>query len=91
MLRDAFGSFMKPDYIPNTLAAKGNAMGYVTKNAKAFLQDEVAANLDAVRHSRFVDWAAYQRAVGWLDGVERALEAIEQAEREAGRDKEDFD
>jgi hypothetical protein len=65
-------------------------MGYLTKNAKAILADEYSANVDAVRHARFADWSAYQRTVGWLDGVEAALAAMEQAERQAGRDGEGF-
>jgi hypothetical protein len=61
-------------------------MGYLAEGTRREIEEEYRANLEAVRHARMSDWAAYQKIVGWLDGVEAVLAALERAERAAGYD-----
>ena len=56
-------------------------MAYILNGVKDALADEYEAALESLRHGRTDDWANYMRTVGFLDGLDRALSAIEEVER----------
>ena len=65
-------------------------MGYLTERARKILADQILDHQEATRHSRVADWSSYRYTVGILDGIEIALKALAEAERDAGFDDRSF-
>ena len=55
-------------------------MGFLLAGVRQAIQDEYQATLEAVRHGG----TGNLRAIRWLDGIARALAAIEEVERKSG-------
>jgi hypothetical protein len=59
-------------------------VGYLLKAVQSIVGDQVNTNSEAARRGVVEDWLAYKYFVGWLDGADYILQAIEEAERRAG-------
>jgi hypothetical protein len=59
-------------------------VGYLLKAVQSIVGDQVNTNSEAARRGVVEDWLAYKDLVGWLDGADYILQAIEEAERRAG-------